>query len=76
MNTMSLIQLVLIGLILTSLSIGFYVLIKNLKIIHTQQQKLNQTLEDIARSQRILANNPRDFEETKRISQNKRDLNA
>lgn len=55
-----------------SLSVGMYVLIKNIKKINNQQEKLNQTLEDIARSQRILANNPRDFEETKRISQLKR----
>ena len=56
-----------------SLSVGLYVLIKNVKKINEQQEKLIQTLEDIARSQRILANNPRDFEETKRISQIKRD---
>ena len=60
-------------MLLISLSVGLYVLIKNVKKINEQQQKLIQTLEDIARSQRILANNPRDFEETKRISQIKRD---
>ncbi|GEM_PF-1606932 len=76
METLFLIQIKLLGLLLICLSIGLYVLIKNIKKINEQQQKLNQTLEDIARSQRILANNPRDFEETKRISQNKRDLNA
>ena len=76
METLFLIQIKLLGLLLICLSIGLYVLIKNIKKINNQQEKLNQTLEDIARSQRILANNPRDFEETKRISQNKRDLNA
>jgi predicted Holliday junction resolvase-like endonuclease len=74
METLFLIQIKLLGLLLICLSIGLYVLIKNIKKINNQQQKLNQTLEDIARSQRILANNPRDFEETKRISQNKREL--
>ncbi|MCW8870040.1 MAG: hypothetical protein OQK49_04985 [Proteobacteria bacterium] len=76
METLFLIQIIILGLLLICLSIGLYALIKNIKKINNQQQKLNQTLEDIARSQRILANNPRDFEETKRISQNKRDLNA
>ncbi len=68
MDTLPLIQLTLLALIF----ISFYALIKTLKNIHKQQQQLNQTLEDIARSQRILANNPKDFEETKRISQLKR----
>jgi len=76
MNTLTFIQFSLLGLTLISLTIGFYSLIKTLKSIYQQQTKINQTLEDIASSQRILANNPRDFEETKRISQNKRDLNA
>lgn len=72
METLFLIQIIILGLLLICLSIGLYALIKNIKKINNQQQKLNQTLEDIARSQRILANNPRDFEETKRISQLKR----
>ncbi|KAA3639843.1 MAG: hypothetical protein DWP95_09640 [Proteobacteria bacterium] len=76
MDTLPVIQIVLLGLILISLSVGFYVLSNNLKKNQEQQQKLTQTLEDIARSQRILANNPRDFEETKRINQLKRDLDA
>ena len=74
METASLILSTLLGLIFVCLSIGFYTLIKNLKRIHNQQLQLNQTLEDIARSQRILANNPKDFEETKRISQLKCDM--
>ncbi len=69
MNTLPLIQSTMLGLIFISLSIGLYGLNKALKNIQKQQQQLNQTLEDIARSQRILANNPRDFEETKRIRQ-------
>ena len=76
MDTLPLILSTLLALIFISFCVSFYALIKTLKNIHKQQQQLNQTLEDIARSQRILANNPRDFEETKRISQNKRDLNA
>lgn len=73
METLFLIQIILLGLLFISLSFGMYVLIKNIKNNNEQQQKLNQTLADIARSQRILANNPKDFEETKRISQNKRE---
>lgn len=73
METLFLLQIIILGMLFISLSVGLYVLIKNVKKINEQQQKLIQTLEDIARSQRILANNPRDFEETKRISQIKRD---
>ena len=73
METLFLLQIIILGMLLISLSVGLYVLIKNVKKINEQQEKLIQTLEDIARSQRILANNPRDFEETKRISQIKRD---
>mgnify|MGYP001627770428 CR=1 FL=1 len=72
METLFLLQIIILGMLFISLSVGMYVLIKNIKKINNQQEKLNQTLEDIARSQRILANNPRDFEETKRISQLKR----
>ncbi len=35
--------------------------------IMRQVEQINNSLSDIAKSQRILANNPRDFEETKRI---------
>ena len=73
METLFLLQIIILGMLFISLSVGLYVLIKNVKKINEQQEKLIQTLEDIARSQRILANNPRDFEETKRISQIKRD---
>ena len=33
-----------------------------------QAEQINHSLQDIAKSQRILANNPKDFEETKRIN--------
>ena len=33
-----------------------------------QSQKINESLRDIAKSQRILANNPKDFEETKKAN--------
>ncbi len=33
-----------------------------------QAEQINDSLQDIAKSQRILANNPKDFEETKRIN--------
>ncbi|MCX7545844.1 hypothetical protein [Marinicella gelatinilytica] len=72
MDTLPLIQSTLLGLIFISISVGFYALITTLKNIQKQQHQLNQSLEDIARSQRILANNPKDFEETKRINQLKR----
>lgn len=74
MDTLPLIQSTLLGLIFISISVGFYALITTLKNIQKQQHQLNQSLEDIARSQRILANNPKDFEETKRISQIKNRL--
>ena len=33
-----------------------------------QSQQINESLRDIAKSQRILANNPKDFEETKKAN--------
>ena len=33
-----------------------------------QAEQINSSLKDIAQSQRILANNPRDFEETKKVN--------
>ncbi|MFV0542574.1 hypothetical protein [Marinicella pacifica] len=69
MSTMQLIQMFLAVLLIVSVMIGVYLLNKHLKNLTQKQQQINQTLEDIARSQRILANNPKDFEETKRISQ-------
>ena len=33
-----------------------------------QVEQLNDSLKDIAKSQRILARNPKDFEETKKVS--------
>jgi predicted PurR-regulated permease PerM len=33
-----------------------------------QAKSMNEALQDIAQSQRILANNPKNFEETKRIN--------
>lgn len=33
-----------------------------------QSQQINESLKDIAKSQRILANNPKDFEETKKAN--------
>ena len=36
--------------------------------IMRQTEQINESLRDIAQSQRILANNPKDFEETKRIN--------
>ena len=74
MSTMQLIQMFLAVLLIVSVMIGVYLLNKHLKNLTQKQQQINQTLEDIARSQRILANNPKDFEETKRISQNKREF--
>ena len=36
--------------------------------IMRQTEQINDSLKDIAKSQRILANNPKDFEETKRAN--------
>lgn len=36
--------------------------------IMRQSEQINASLKDIAKSQRILANNPKDFEETKKVS--------
>ena len=33
-----------------------------------QTEQINKSLIDIAKSQRILANNPKDFEETKKVN--------
>jgi CHASE3 domain sensor protein len=33
-----------------------------------QSQQINESLKDIAKSQRILSNNPKDFEETKKAN--------
>jgi len=33
-----------------------------------QAKQINMTLEDIAKSHRIIANNPKDFEETKKVN--------
>lgn len=37
--------------------------------IMRQSEQINDSLKDIAKSQRIQANNPKDFEETKRINE-------
>lgn len=39
--------------------------------IMRQAEQINDSLKDIAKSQRILANNPKDFEETKKASAQK-----
>lgn len=36
--------------------------------IYRQTQQINKHLKDIAESQRILANNPKSFEETKKVN--------
>ncbi len=36
--------------------------------IMRQTEQINDSLKDIAKSQRILANNPKDFEETKKVN--------
>lgn len=36
--------------------------------IMRQTEQINESLKDIAKSQRILANNPKDFEETKKVN--------
>ncbi len=36
--------------------------------IMRQAEQINTSLKDIAQSQRILANNPKDFEETKKVN--------
>ena len=36
--------------------------------IMRQAEQINDSLKDIAKSQRILANNPKDFEETKKVN--------
>ncbi len=36
--------------------------------IYRQAQQINKHLKDIAESQRILANNPKSFEETKKVN--------
>ncbi len=39
--------------------------------IHRQAKQINEHLKDIAKSQRILAKNPKDFEETKIVNAQK-----
>ncbi len=73
MNTLALILITIATIGLISLIAGLILFNKILNNIHQQLTLNNSHLADIARSQRILANNPKDFEETKRISQLKRD---
>ena len=54
----------IIGLLFVVLALFILMAVFFYKLMH-QTEQMNQSLKDIAQSQRILANNPKNFEETK-----------
>ncbi len=61
------IQHEVLGLLFVMLSLFILIAAFFYKLLR-QTEQINASLQDIAKSQRILANNPKDFEETKRIN--------
>ncbi len=57
----------IIGLLFMVLALFILMAVFFYKIMR-QTEQMNLALQDIAKSQRILANNPKDFEETKKVN--------
>jgi len=57
----------IIGLLFVVMSLFVLMATFFYKILR-QTEQINDSLKDIAQSQRILAQNPKDFEETKRVN--------
>lgn len=57
----------IIGLLFVVLALFILMAVFFYKLMR-QTEQMNQSLKDIAQSQRILANNPKDFEETKKAN--------
>lgn len=57
----------IIGLLFVVMALFILMAVFFYKIMR-QTEQMNLALQDIAKSQRILANNPKDFEETKKVN--------